>query len=230
VLIGILHGQAQFEWVGTIKVTTENGLIVPSQAVWKGMMVLGGVTFQGEFKVFNSKGRWAFLFGKPLMRAARTTHDFKMDIVKIHTESGAVTLSNQINNEATEHSIALGVSLTLDVKQWGTMSGWKPPPRQVSDSQTGIAAEQIDKHEHTENTVNTQEPEPSEQEEVETTKHRHNNDGGMGDAGSTDGRALQMGVKMTPPLREVLMMVIPIALWTQRGLFFICLVQETLIS
>jgi len=44
-----------------------NGLIVPSQAVWKGTMVPGGIAFKGEFKVFNSKGRWAFLFGKPLM-------------------------------------------------------------------------------------------------------------------------------------------------------------------
>jgi len=44
-----------------------NGLIVLSQAVWKGMMVLGGIAFKGEFKVFDSKGGWAFLFGKPLM-------------------------------------------------------------------------------------------------------------------------------------------------------------------
>ena len=54
-----------------------------------------------------------------------------MDVVKICTESSTVTLSNQINDEATKHAITLGISLTLDVKQWGTMkggsSGWKPP-------------------------------------------------------------------------------------------------------
>jgi len=44
-----------------------NGLIIPSQAVWKGTMVLGGISFKGKFEVFNSKGGWAFLFGKPLM-------------------------------------------------------------------------------------------------------------------------------------------------------------------
>lgn len=136
-----------------------NGLIVPSQAGWKGTMVLGGITFQGEFEVFNSKGGWAFLFGKPLMQVAHATHNFKMDVVKIHMESGTVTLSNQINDEATERAIALGVSLTLDVKQWGTMkggsSGRKPPSRQVLDSQPGIAAEQIDKHEHIEHAANT---------------------------------------------------------------------------
>jgi hypothetical protein len=190
-----------------------NGLIVPSQAVWKGTMVLGGITFQGEFKVFDSKGGWAFLFGKPLMRAAHATHNFETDVVKIRTESGAVTLSNQINDEAAERAIALGVSLTLDVKQWGTMkggsSGRKPPSRQVFDSQHGVAVEQIDKHEHIEHVATTQEPKLPEHEEVETTRHKHDDDSEMGDTESTGRCTLQTGGEDNTPAREVLTTVVP---------------------
>jgi hypothetical protein len=129
-----------------------NGTIIPSEAVWKGAMVLGGVTFRGEFEVFDSKGGWAFLFGKPLMRAAGAIHDFATDIVSIRSGNGTVTLANQINEHTAEHATTLGVSLTLDAKQWGIgkggSSGWKPPSRQVSITQTNAATEQIDKHEH----------------------------------------------------------------------------------
>ena len=114
--------------------------------------MLGGIEFEGEFEVFNSKGGWAFLFGKLLMRKAWAIHDFEADVVKIRSESGTITLTNQINEEAAEHAIALGVSLTLDAKQWGTIkggpSGQNPPSRQVSGSQPKTTTDQIDKHKH----------------------------------------------------------------------------------
>ena len=129
-----------------------NGIIVSSEAVWKGVMMLGGTEFEGEFEVFDSKGGWAFLFRKPLMRVARAIHNFETDIVKIRSKSGTITLTNQINGEAAECAIALGVSLTLDAKQWGTLkggpSGQNPPSRQVFGPQPKVINEQVDKHEH----------------------------------------------------------------------------------
>ena len=41
-----------------------NGIIVPSQGVWKGQLELGGLQSEGEFEVFDSGGSWEFLFGK----------------------------------------------------------------------------------------------------------------------------------------------------------------------
>jgi hypothetical protein len=46
----------------------ENGIIVPLMAVWSGKMRLGGVTIEGKFEVFDSKGSWAFFLEKPLLR------------------------------------------------------------------------------------------------------------------------------------------------------------------
>jgi hypothetical protein len=126
-----------------------NRIIVPLEAVWEGTMVLGGVKFMGKFEVFDSKGGWAFLFWKPLMHTAHATHNFEMDVVSIHSEMGTITLSKQINGSAAEWA-KLGISLTLDAKQWETQkggsSGQNPPARQVSNHQPNCTLKQIDKH------------------------------------------------------------------------------------
>jgi hypothetical protein len=129
-----------------------NRTIIPSQAVWKGTMVLGGVPFKGKFKVFDSNGGWACLFGKPLMQATCATHDFQTDVVRICSMSNTISLSNQINSQAAECAMTLGVSLTLDIQQWGTKkggsSGRNPFSRQVSSPQKNVTTKQIDKHRH----------------------------------------------------------------------------------
>jgi len=37
-----------------------NGVILPSQGVWKGMLQLGGLKSEGEFEVFDSGSGWEF--------------------------------------------------------------------------------------------------------------------------------------------------------------------------
>ena len=60
------------EWERSAKqLRMGNRTLVPSLAVWRGRMRLGGVTVKGEFEVFNSRGSWAFLLGKPLLRSFR---------------------------------------------------------------------------------------------------------------------------------------------------------------
>ena len=56
-----------------------NGVIVPSQAVWKGVLELGGLRAEEEFEVFDSGGGWEFLFGKPLLHCFKALHDFEAD-------------------------------------------------------------------------------------------------------------------------------------------------------
>jgi hypothetical protein len=60
-----------------------NGVIIRSQAKWKGVIELGNIRIEGEFEVFNSDGGWDFLFGKPLLRASKAVHDYKIDVVTI---------------------------------------------------------------------------------------------------------------------------------------------------
>ena len=112
-----------------------NGMIVPSLAVWKGKMALGGVTVEGEFEVFDSGGSWAFLLGKPLLRSFRAKQSYWPDTVSICDESNKKeTLLNQIK-KIKAGGDRPGINLTLDVKQCDVVTGgsseMNPPPREV---------------------------------------------------------------------------------------------------
>jgi len=78
-----------------------NGTLVPSQAVWKGVMQLGGIEVEGSFEVFNSGGNWAFLLGKPLLRQFNAEQDFSLDTVTIRTAPGKepITTGCQTGND-----------------------------------------------------------------------------------------------------------------------------------
>ncbi|KAG2063691.1 hypothetical protein BDR04DRAFT_961134, partial [Suillus decipiens] len=71
-----------------------NRTITPSEAVWKGEVVIGGIQTVGEFKVFQSGGGWKFLFRKPLLRAFKAVHNYETDKVQVTGIGGTVTLCN----------------------------------------------------------------------------------------------------------------------------------------
>jgi len=105
-----------------------NGVIVPSQATWRGVIDLGGAEAEGEFEVFDSGGGWAFLFGKPLLCVFKARHYFEDDTVAI---TGANNVSTTLENglatiRADEDSEDIGVTLTLDVKKRVTSLGGSP--------------------------------------------------------------------------------------------------------
>ena len=95
-----------------------NRTLVPSQAVWKGVMQLGGIEVEGSFEVFNSRGNWVFLLGKPLLHQFNAEQDFSLDTVTIRMAPGKepITLYNEIRQPALRDEI-VGMNLTLDVKQ-----------------------------------------------------------------------------------------------------------------
>jgi hypothetical protein len=111
-----------------------DGTVVPSQRRWEGPIELGDAKVNGGFEVFDSKGGWDFLFGKPLLRQFEAIHDYGADTVTVkHPHTGITTvLCNQTHPPITNEK---GIRLTLDVEQWenitGGTSGKNPPPRQV---------------------------------------------------------------------------------------------------
>ena len=108
-----------------------NGALVPSQAVWKGVMQLGGIKVEGSFEVFDSGGNWAFLLGKPVLRQFNAEQDFSMDTVTICAAPGTkpITLCNEIRQPALRDEI-VGMNLTLDVKQ-SMMEKSSPNPQSI---------------------------------------------------------------------------------------------------
>ena len=112
---------------------------------------MGGVKAQGEFKVFDSGGGWAFLFRKPLLCTFKARHNFEDNMVTITGNNSALTmLRNGIMRRYASESLEnIGISLTLDVKQWESSSGGSPKqdplPREVTQSKPSNA-EQINCH------------------------------------------------------------------------------------
>ena len=95
-----------------------NGVIVPSQARWEGVIQLMDVTIEGSFEVFDSGGSWAFLLGKPLLRQFKARQDFWSDTVEIEAKDGSITiLQNGLNTPKAFEPSTMGINLTLDIKQ-----------------------------------------------------------------------------------------------------------------
>jgi hypothetical protein len=73
-----------------------DGTIIKAEATWTGLIQIEGVCIQGLFEVFDSKGSWSFLFGKPLMKAFKAVHDYVKDKVTINGNGQTVVLHNQV--------------------------------------------------------------------------------------------------------------------------------------
>jgi hypothetical protein len=114
-----------------------DGTIVPSQRKWEGPIELGNARVTGGFEVFDGKGGWDFLFGKPLLRQFKAVHDYGADTVTVkHPHTGLeIVLHNQSHPSTVNTMNEKGIRLTLDVEQRentiGGTSGEKPPSRQV---------------------------------------------------------------------------------------------------
>jgi hypothetical protein len=114
-----------------------DGTVVPSQRRWERPIELGNARVNGGFEVFDSKGGWDFLFGKPLLQRFKVIHDYGADTVTVrHPHTGTMTvLRNQTHLPNASTTNEKSIRLTLDVEQQenitGGTSGKNPPSRQV---------------------------------------------------------------------------------------------------
>ena len=96
-----------------------NGSIIPSKMYWEGYVNLRGIGAKITFKVFNSGGNWAFLFGKPSLETFNTIHDYRNDTVFIAGIGSSTTIPNQEQYPHYAHIAKVaGVNLALDIKQY----------------------------------------------------------------------------------------------------------------
>jgi hypothetical protein len=71
-----------------------NGAVIASEAKWKGEIEVDGVSTSVTFEVFDSGGRWDFLFGKTLLEAFKATHNYERDEISIQGIGGNTTIRN----------------------------------------------------------------------------------------------------------------------------------------
>jgi hypothetical protein len=72
-----------------------DGTRVEPSAHWEGGFEIEGVRERGRFEVFDSKGGWKVLFGKPLQVKVGAIHNMRADIVTLDAAGRRATLYNQ---------------------------------------------------------------------------------------------------------------------------------------
>jgi hypothetical protein len=72
-----------------------NGVVIKSEAKWKGRIEANGVSTEVIFEVFDSGGKWDFLFGKTLLESFRAIHNYESDEITLRGHGGETVLRNQ---------------------------------------------------------------------------------------------------------------------------------------
>ena len=70
-------------------------MTVGSEVKWEGKIEVNGVSTSIAFKVFDSSGKWDFLFRKTLLETFKAVHKYKSDEITIQGKEGSTTLYNQ---------------------------------------------------------------------------------------------------------------------------------------
>src|ERR1700678_1636316 len=109
-----------------------DGNVVPSRAVWHGKMKLGNIEVEGEFEVFDSKGSWEFLLGKPLLRLFGAKQDFLTDTVTICGDNGSNT--TVLHNEITQQKPSTEVVTMNCTANTGALRCESPPQEKSHSS------------------------------------------------------------------------------------------------
>jgi hypothetical protein len=75
-----------------------NGALIPSNGSWSGVVVIGDVQTTGTFEIFASGGAWNILFGKPMLQAFNTIHEYTTDTITLHSNDSELNLVIQNEN------------------------------------------------------------------------------------------------------------------------------------
>ena len=86
--LGTTSPSSQLLWVA-------NGTVIRSEARWKGRIEVAGVSTEVTFEVFDSGGKWDFLFRKTLLEAFKAIHNYEQDTITLHGNRKKTTISNQ---------------------------------------------------------------------------------------------------------------------------------------
>jgi len=80
-----------------------NGVVVKSEARWRGRVEVNGISTDVAFEVFDSGGKWDFLFGKTLLEAFKAVHNYETDQITLNGSEGKVVIRNQAHIANRQH-------------------------------------------------------------------------------------------------------------------------------
>jgi hypothetical protein len=75
-----------------------NGVLIPSNGSWLGVVAIGDVWTKGTFEIFASGGAWNVLFGKPMLQAFNAVHEYTTNSITLHSSDSELTIVIQNEN------------------------------------------------------------------------------------------------------------------------------------
>ena len=72
-----------------------NGTIIRLEAKWNGKVEVNGISTDVTFEVFDSGGKWGFLFRKTLLEKFKAKHDYETDTITLQGVGGETVIHNQ---------------------------------------------------------------------------------------------------------------------------------------
>lgn len=108
-----------------IRVTSNQ--VIPSMGRWRGKVSVGGTEATATFEVFDCKGTFDVILGKPWLREVRAVHDYFLDTIVI----GVGGAKEQLINEEPEIALKAPVMHIEAAMEQDTTSPTMParPPR-----------------------------------------------------------------------------------------------------
>ncbi|KAG1879698.1 hypothetical protein C8R48DRAFT_589180, partial [Suillus tomentosus] len=67
---------------------------VPSHGIWTGIFQWNKVKVRTSFEVFDSRGAWSLLIGKPLLEQLQAVHNYTNDTIMIPQTPQPISIKN----------------------------------------------------------------------------------------------------------------------------------------
>jgi hypothetical protein len=90
----------------TLNVSVANNQTIPCMGMWSGEVSIGGTNSRTHFAVFDCKGAFDVILGKPWLREVDAVHYYKTDTITINAGTTQTTIDNAEQNTNDSPNLA----------------------------------------------------------------------------------------------------------------------------
>ena len=96
----------------TLRDSVANNNTIPCKGLWSGEVSIGGTKSHTHFAVFDCKGAFDVILGKPWLKEINIAHYYKTDTITINTGTNQTTIDNKEQNTNDPPNLASTSAIT----------------------------------------------------------------------------------------------------------------------
>ena len=98
-----------------------NDARIKSMGRWIGKVTVGGIEAESAFEIFDCKGAFDVILGKPWLRKVRAIHDYFTDTITIGTDTQREALINSVPPQPPSSLMPIDVTATTNEQDPGQL-------------------------------------------------------------------------------------------------------------